>query len=128
MPYGAKCDARTSTGYSGWDFELSYAVAEVTAVDTLGGETKDLWCAWNFSGYDNPRYDRLHERAVTTVDPDQRRKLVWEMQEIHAGDFATTPLLDVLDINAYAKEWTGFLNPALSQYSKRYFTSPRPAK
>jgi ABC-type transport system substrate-binding protein len=41
---------------------------------------------WNDAGYSNPRYDALYRQQARTIDPEARRKLVWEMQRIISDD------------------------------------------
>lgn len=126
--YGEDCSAKKLTGYEGWDMRITYSVAEVEPIDTLSGEATSSWCSWNFSGYHNPTYDTLYEKALGTADPEEHKRIVWQMQEIHANDFATTPLVEVDVIDAHSKEWTGFVSPVLARYSTHYVTSPRPAR
>ena len=49
---------------------------------------------WNISGYANPAFDRLAERARRQMDPLQRRQTVWQMQEILSRDVPYVPLYD----------------------------------
>ncbi len=34
------------------------------------------------TGYSNPEYDALYAQQATTLDPEERRALIWEMQRI----------------------------------------------
>ena len=41
---------------------------------------------YNFIGYNNPAYDAVVEKQRSTIDPEARKKLVFEAQEILAAD------------------------------------------
>ncbi|MFO7783656.1 MAG: ABC transporter substrate-binding protein [Thermodesulfobacteriota bacterium] len=47
---------------------------------------------WNMSGYSNPRYDELADESARTMDQDERRKLIYEMQRIIMQDVPYIPL------------------------------------
>ena len=47
---------------------------------------------WNMSGYRNPRYDDLADKSARTMDPEERRDLIWEMQRILMRDVPYLPL------------------------------------
>ncbi|MCF8063115.1 MAG: ABC transporter substrate-binding protein, partial [Deltaproteobacteria bacterium] len=47
---------------------------------------------WNMSGYHNPRYDDLADKSARTMDPDERRNLIYEMQRILMHDIPYLPL------------------------------------
>jgi peptide/nickel transport system substrate-binding protein len=40
----------------------------------------------NETGYANPEYDALYQQQAAELDPERRRELVWEMQEIALRD------------------------------------------
>jgi ABC-type transport system substrate-binding protein len=47
---------------------------------------------WNMSGYKNPEYDKLADASAREMDPDERRKLILEMQRIIMRDIPYLPL------------------------------------
>lgn len=47
---------------------------------------------WNMSGYHNPEFDALADRSESEMDPDKRRVLVDEMQQMIARDLPYIPL------------------------------------
>ncbi len=47
---------------------------------------------WNMSGYKNPHYDKLAKAQRSLVDVNERKKLIWEMQEILMTDVPYIPL------------------------------------
>lgn len=121
---GNDCDPKTSKGYTSWDMDVSYSVAEVDPISTLSGELKETWCAWNFTGSDDPEYDELYKQASTELDAARRKQVLWTMQELYYERAATAPLAEQQDISAYSKKWTGFAPPEVAGYSKRYYTAP----
>ncbi|HEX3240829.1 MAG TPA: ABC transporter substrate-binding protein [Solirubrobacterales bacterium] len=54
---------------------------------TPGGE-------YNYSGYDNPKYTQIVERAVGTADPEERAKLATQALTIVDGDLPWIPIVD----------------------------------
>lgn len=121
---GADCDPATSTGYTSWDLNVSYSVAEIDPVNTLSGELKASWCAWNFTGSDNAEYDSLYRQATVEIDPDKRRQILWQMQKIYHDSGATISLAEEQEINAYSTKWTGFTPAEVRGFSKLYYTAP----
>ena len=58
---------------------------------------------WNMSGYNNPAFDKLANKSAETMNRDQRRKLIWEMQKIIMGDVPYMPLYNPKLIEATRK-------------------------
>ena len=54
---------------------------------------------WPAQTYDNAQYDKLYQQQAATVDEEQRRDLVWDLQEIVAEDL---PVLTLY----HPKMWT----------------------
>lgn len=50
--------------------------------------------AYNYSGYDNPEYTALVERAIGTADPDARATLVGQALTILDADLPWIPIVD----------------------------------
>jgi ABC-type transport system substrate-binding protein len=47
---------------------------------------------WNMSGYNNPEYDRIADQSARTMNKDERRALIRQMQEIIIRDVPYIPL------------------------------------
>ena len=90
----------TWTAYSDPEFMLS-----VPTCAQYGG--------WNDTGYCNPAYDKLYVEQGTTLDPKQRKAIVWEMQQILDQDkpYIWTARQQVL--YAYGPNWGGLSSPTL---------------
>ena len=97
-------------GYWDPDFMLS-----VVTCDQYGG--------WSDTGYCNPAYDELYKQQGVTVDPEARKEIVWEMQQILADDRPYIQLVNMEVLSAWSKDWAGFL-PTLGGYSKKPWTQP----
>jgi peptide/nickel transport system permease protein len=41
---------------------------------------------WSDSGYSNPKYDELYQQQQIATDPNERQKIVWQMQEMAFND------------------------------------------
>jgi peptide/nickel transport system substrate-binding protein len=48
--------------------------------------TEEIPNGYNETGYSNPEVDELHAQQRTELDPERRRELVWQMQEIVFND------------------------------------------
>ena len=47
---------------------------------------------WNTSGYDNPRFDHIANASADAMNREDRRKLIWEMQDILMHDLPWLPI------------------------------------
>lgn len=73
---------------------------------------------WSDTGYCNPEYDKLYKEQAVTVDQEERKQIVWEMQEILYNDrpYIQTVNLDLITANA--ANWVD-IQPELGGFSKR---------
>ncbi len=103
----------TWTAYEDPDFMLS-----VPTCAQYGG--------WNDTGYCNPAYDELYAEQGTTMDPEQRKAIVWEMQQILDQDkpYIWTARQQVL--YAYGSRWGGLSSPTLSETKSPWIKIYRP--
>jgi peptide/nickel transport system substrate-binding protein len=120
---GDPCDPAKNQGYDKFDIAMWDWVGYVDPDFMLSVSTKGQWCSWSDTGYDNPEYDRLYEEQGKAVDPEERRQIVYEMQQIVYDDFVYTQLTNHLALDAHRAEWDGF-NLPLAGYSKTYYTAP----
>ncbi len=122
----SKCDAKKSIGYTHFDMAMWDWVGYIDPDFQLSVVTKAQWCSWSDTGWDNPAYDKLYNEQGLAVNPAKRRALVWRMQQIIWDNFLYTQLVEEKAIDAHSDKWTGF-SPALSAYSKAYYTGPHKA-
>lgn len=47
---------------------------------------------WNMSGYRNDTFDRLADQSRKALDPERRRKLIWDMQRLISKDLPYIPI------------------------------------
>jgi peptide/nickel transport system substrate-binding protein len=120
----AKCDAAKSIGYSKFDIAMWDWIAGPEPDFQLSVVTKEQWCSWSDTGWDNPAYDKLYEKQGVTVDPAKRRAIIYKMQKMVYDAFVYTQLTNHVALDATSTKWTGFKNP-LSAFSKSYYTSPK---
>jgi peptide/nickel transport system substrate-binding protein len=120
---GDDCDASKSTGYDSFDMAMWDWIGYVDPDFMLSVVTKAQWCSWSDTGWDNPEYDELYEQQGTAVDPEERKQIVWRMQEMIYDNFLYTQLVNLDVIAAHSKAWDGF-SPALDAYSKKFYTEP----
>jgi ABC-type transport system substrate-binding protein len=65
----------------------------------------------------------MYERQGTLIDQEQRKALVWEMQQMIYDNWVYTQLTNHVYIDAHSKNWAG-IETDLNAYSKKYWTSP----
>jgi peptide/nickel transport system substrate-binding protein len=119
-----KCDAAKSIGYSKFDIAMWDWIAGPEPDFQLSVVTKDQWCSWSDTGWDNPAYDKLYAKQGVTPDPAKRKAIIYKMQKMVYDAFVYTQLTNHVALDATSSKWTGFKNP-LSAFSKAYYTSPR---
>ena len=119
-----KCDAAKSVGYSKFDIAMWDWIAYPDPDFQLSVVTKGQWCSWSDTGWDNPAYDRLYQKQGVTVNPAQRRAIVYKMQKMVYDAFVYTQLTNHVALDATSTKWTGFKNQ-LNAYAKTYYTSPK---
>jgi peptide/nickel transport system substrate-binding protein len=118
---GDNCDAAKSTGYDSFDIAMWDWIGYIDPDFMLSVVTKGQWCSWSDTGWDDPAYDKLYEQQGTTVDSEERKQIVYEMQKLIWDNFLYTQLVNLEDIEAHTKGWDGF-SPALDAYSKKFYT------
>jgi peptide/nickel transport system substrate-binding protein len=117
------CDAKTNSGYTGWDIALWDWVGYVDPDAMLSYVTKSQWCAFSDTGWDNPAYDKLYQTQGTTIDADERAQIVQQMEQMIYDDVVYTQLVEEQYIDAHRKGWDG-MDPHLNAYAKMYWTRP----
>ena len=70
-------------------------------------------------GLRNPDYDALYQEQGTSIDPEERKEIVWEMQHMMLRRPGLHPAHEPrLHRRALATEWAGF-QTELNAYSKQ---------
>ena len=117
------CDGETSTGYATFDIAMWDWVGYVDPDFMLSVVTKGQWCSWSDTGWDNPEYDKLYVKQGTLVDQEERKQVVYEMQQMIYDNWVYTQLVNEQYIDAHSSKWAG-IETELNAYSKKYWTSP----
>ncbi len=120
---GDNCDADKLTGYDKFDIAMWDWVGYIDPDFMLSVVTRGQWCSWSDTGWVNAEYDKLYDLQGRTVDPDKRKEIVYEMQQMVYDNFLYTQLINEQAIDANSKKWADFSAP-LSAYSKAYYTAP----
>jgi peptide/nickel transport system substrate-binding protein len=118
-----RCDAKTLTGYDKFDIAMWDWVGYTDPDFQLSVVTRSQWCSWSDTGWVNEEYDKLYEKQGTTVDQEERKQIVYEMQQIVYDNVLYTQLTNHVFVDAHAKSWDGF-EAILNGYSKAYYTGP----
>ncbi len=123
---GDPCDPATSTGYQDWDIAMWDWIGYVDPDFMLSVVTKGQWCSWSDTGWDNPEYDAMYGAQGTAIDPEERRQIVYEMQQIIYDNVLYTQLTNHVMLDAHSNAWGG-ITPELTNlaaYAKYYWTRP----
>jgi peptide/nickel transport system substrate-binding protein len=68
---------------------------------------------WNMSGYKNKSFDQLADLSASEMNPENRKKLIWKMQEIVTTDVPYIPLYNPTLIEAVRRDtFRGWVNMA----------------
>ena len=59
---------------------------------------------WNMSGYNNPDFDKIAKKQLSIIDEEERKKLIWEMQQILMEDIPYIPLYNPHILEAVSKK------------------------
>jgi peptide/nickel transport system substrate-binding protein len=73
-------------------------------------QKKNEWSGSNWARYCNPAYDALFEKSTTEVDPEKRRQLFVQMNDLLVQDAAVIPMVHWADVSGLGKAIEGF-NP-----------------
>ncbi|MEW5956264.1 MAG: peptide ABC transporter substrate-binding protein [Chloroflexota bacterium] len=68
------------------------------------------WATFNDGRYCNPAYDDLYRQSTTEIDPEKRRQLLIQMNDLLVEDVAMIPLAVTAEVSAVSNTLEGF-NP-----------------
>ena len=71
--------------------------------------TCDQWGNWNDTGYCTEEYDDLYTQQKSAVDPDERQRIILEMQQMAFDDRPYIILTYDRRLDAWSPNWTGFV-------------------
>jgi peptide/nickel transport system substrate-binding protein len=122
---GDPCDGTKNPplGYDEFDIAMWDWIGYIDPDFMLSVVTRGQWCSWSDTGWINEEYDRMYLEQSTTVDQEERKEIVWEMQQMIYDNFLYTQLTNHEYVDAHSKEWAG-IKPLLAAYSKKYYTDP----
>jgi peptide/nickel transport system substrate-binding protein len=72
--------------------------------------TCDQFAGWNDSGYCDPEYDAMYQEQGVALDKDERKQIVWDMQEKIFNERPYIMLNYESWIYAYTAQWDGFVS------------------
>jgi peptide/nickel transport system substrate-binding protein len=72
--------------------------------------------SWSDSGWSNPEYDRLYDEQSAAVDPEKRKQIIWEMQDLFYQEAPNLILVYPYGLQVYdTSRWEGWTKiPAAS--------------
>ncbi len=73
------------------------------------------------TGYCNPEYDKLYNQQTLETDPEKRKEIVYELQQIIYDDRPYVNLVALQVLTARGKNWSSF-QPEIAGYSKLPWT------
>jgi peptide/nickel transport system substrate-binding protein len=71
-------------------------------------QKKNEWSGSNWSRYCNPAYDALFDKSTGEIDPEKRRQLFVQMNDLLVRDFAVIPMVHWADVSGLGKNIEGF--------------------
>ena len=84
---------------------------------------------WNDSGFCNETFDQLYLEQGVTVDQNERKEVIWQMQEILYQEKPYVVLVNYPTVQAYSKEkFTGFNEGCGDLFWKYCFLSAKPVQ
>ncbi|MEI6288793.1 MAG: ABC transporter substrate-binding protein [Chloroflexota bacterium] len=84
---------------------------------------------WSDSGYSNPEYDALYLKQQTILDPNERQKIVWQMQDMVFNDRPYIVLYYDASTQAYRSDkFKDFIVSPLGLESSISLSSVKPIK
>ena len=108
----AAFDAITAPGtkYLNFDLAMWDWVPLIDPDFMLSVVTCDQYGGWSDSGYCNKAYDAMYQKQGTTLNQDERKLIVYQMQEKLARDKPYIFLNYESWISAHSKGWDGFVD------------------
>jgi peptide/nickel transport system substrate-binding protein len=109
-------DTQSAKAYE-FDFDLNYWWWGMDIDPDFGMvifkcEEREGW-GWNPNGYCNEEFEEMYVQQATAVDHEERREIIWEMQEKIYNDRPWIVLLYRVNIAAYRSDrFTGFRTEA----------------
>jgi peptide/nickel transport system substrate-binding protein len=98
-------------GECGYDFDLAmwdwFPAADPDFI--LGVLTCDQYGNWNDTGYCDPAYDKLYQEQKSSVDPQDRQRIVFQMQELAFQDRPYIILTYDQRLDAWSPKWDGLV-------------------
>jgi peptide/nickel transport system substrate-binding protein len=116
LPTVMDFDSQSALAYE-FDFDLNYWWWGMDIDPDFGMvifkcEEREGW-GWNPNGYCNEEFEELYVQQATAVDHEERREIVWEMQEMIYNARPWIVLLYRVNIAAYRSDrFTGFRTEA----------------
>ena len=84
---------------------------------------------WNTSGYSNPRFDRVADASAGAMDLGERKKLIWDMQDIIMHDLPWLPLYSPKLVEGVRRDrFTGWVSMVGGIGSRWSFCTIKPVK
>ena len=93
-----------------YDLFLWYWYSDPDPDFILSVLTKSQINGWSDTGFDDPAYDKLYNQQQVTIDPQARKQIVWQMQQLIYRESPYIPLVYPQWLEAYnTKDWAGWV-------------------
>jgi peptide/nickel transport system substrate-binding protein len=106
-------------GKCGYDFDLAmwdwFPAADPDFI--LNVLTCEQYGSWNDTGYCNQEYDRLYTEQKGAIDPAERQKIVFQMQQLAYEDRPYIILTYDQRLDAWSPNWEGFVESTQGIYN-----------
>jgi peptide/nickel transport system substrate-binding protein len=105
--------------YENFDIHMWDWIGYIDPDFVLSVLTTGQWGSWSDTGYTNPEYDRLYKEQGIAPSDEERKDIIWEMQEILYRDKPYIQLVQVDLVTGWSRNWGGLPQPFLNGMSKR---------
>jgi peptide/nickel transport system substrate-binding protein len=115
----AAFDAIGAPNYKYLDFDLAMWdwVPLIDPDFILSVMTCDQYGGWSDSGYCDKGYDDMYAKQGQLLDQNERKDLIWQMQEQLYNDRPYIILNSQSVIETHTKDWTGFVTTPQSSFN-----------
>ena len=103
--------------YENWDLAMWNWTPPIDPDFILSVMTCGSFGDWSDSGYCNKTYDALYAKQGRTVDPHERQKVVYQMQQMVYDDRPYIVLVENDTIDAWSTQWADFVQSPQGLFS-----------
>lgn len=101
-------DDKGDATYKDWELTIWAWTGDPDPNFILGVLTCAQLGVWSDTGYCDEEYDQMYEEQSTTMDPEKRKQIIWDMQEKLYRDKPYVVLFYNNALSTVSPEWAGY--------------------